>query len=403
MSAGMHQHEDKLLEYAYGELSGAEASAIEAHVQGCERCGQALSNIRGVRTTMGRLTAEPAPEAGLDSLLAYAQQAARRSAAGPAPASSFWRRWLAPLAGATALLAIGIVAYEVNQKTELKVDKVIAQQAKLEAPSKRQEVAAADNEVAALEAPEAVAPAAPPPAARPPAAPQPAAAPIGGAAAGKKELAMKAPLEKRAPSKKAKVDYGFQSDSYKSKGSSLGLSGFGSSEGSGRFDRQKPTSASPAPAPELEKDQVAERKADAQASKQERKDMEDEAALQEAAPRSEPAAAATSTPAPQRSRAAAPSSDAQGDGIGGFSRSIVLAQQQLRSGVTGEARANALERLCEAYFALGNEPQATDYCQRLLKEFPQSPSAKLAKQRLEELRETKKANSAATEAAKPAD
>ncbi|MFP2902855.1 hypothetical protein [Corallococcus sp. 4LFB] len=54
-----------------------------------------------MRTTMAQLSSEPAPDAGLESLLAYAQQSARRAAAGPsrsprAGAAGSCPRWAWP-------------------------------------------------------------------------------------------------------------------------------------------------------------------------------------------------------------------------------------------------------------------------------------------------------------------
>ena len=52
MKNAAHQYEDKLLEFAYGELARPEADAVEAHVRGCAKCSQQLSEIKGVRATM---------------------------------------------------------------------------------------------------------------------------------------------------------------------------------------------------------------------------------------------------------------------------------------------------------------------------------------------------------------
>src|SRR3954465_3858185 len=103
MKPQTHTYEDKLLDFAYGELPPHEAKAVEAHVKGCVKCADALGSIQGVRSAMSVLPEVAAPEAGLDSLLAYAEQAARRSAAGPAPKPAWWRRLTLPLAGALAL------------------------------------------------------------------------------------------------------------------------------------------------------------------------------------------------------------------------------------------------------------------------------------------------------------
>ncbi|NVJ23950.1 MULTISPECIES: zf-HC2 domain-containing protein [Myxococcus] len=105
----LHAHEDRLLDFAYGELPAPEAQVVESHLQGCARCTQALDDIRGVRVTMSQLSEESAPDAGLESLLAYAQQSARRAAAGPAPTPSRWRRWLLPVVGLASVGTLGIL------------------------------------------------------------------------------------------------------------------------------------------------------------------------------------------------------------------------------------------------------------------------------------------------------
>ena len=116
MATAIHQYEDKLLNFAYGELPAPEASAVESHLKSCVRCTQALSQIRDVRTTMSALPQEPAPTAGLESLLAYAEQAAARNAAAPRPGQPWWRRMIAPLAGACALGLVAIVAIKTQEE-----------------------------------------------------------------------------------------------------------------------------------------------------------------------------------------------------------------------------------------------------------------------------------------------
>lgn len=116
---GAHAHEDRLLDFAYGELPPSEAQLVEQHVHGCSRCSEALDGIRGVRTSMSRLPLESAPDAGLESLLAYAQQSARRAAAGPEPAPRWWRRLLAPALSVAALSVFGVVVIQVNREVDL--------------------------------------------------------------------------------------------------------------------------------------------------------------------------------------------------------------------------------------------------------------------------------------------
>lgn len=74
-----HPDDDRLLELAYGEVPAAEARALRTHVEGCPRCRTVLDGIAEVRTAFRSIPSEPAPERGLDSLLAYGEQAAARA------------------------------------------------------------------------------------------------------------------------------------------------------------------------------------------------------------------------------------------------------------------------------------------------------------------------------------
>jgi len=105
------------LEYAYGELAPPEAKSFEAHLKSCADCARALEDIRSVRRTMGQLPTVPAPNTGLDSLLAYAQQAARRAQAGPDSRSSFWKWVLLPASGALALVLVIVVSQRAANVT----------------------------------------------------------------------------------------------------------------------------------------------------------------------------------------------------------------------------------------------------------------------------------------------
>jgi hypothetical protein len=135
MKSAAHQYEDKLLEFAYGELPQHEADAVDAHVRGCNRCALSLSEIRGVRATMAQLPMEAAPDAGLESLLAYAEQAAKRTSDKTAP--SLWKRFLAPLASVMALATVGVIAFRANQEFDTSPAAAIADQ-KLAERSKQQ-------------------------------------------------------------------------------------------------------------------------------------------------------------------------------------------------------------------------------------------------------------------------
>lgn len=102
-----HPDPDALLEYAYGELEPAVAARTQAHVDGCDACGRALAEIGGVRRVMAPLGDAQVPDAGLESLMAYAEQAAAKASASRPPRER--RRWiwgLVPVAF-IGLLAMG--------------------------------------------------------------------------------------------------------------------------------------------------------------------------------------------------------------------------------------------------------------------------------------------------------
>ncbi len=136
MATAIHQYEDKLLDFAYGELPAPEASALESHLKSCARCSQALAQIRGVRTVMSALPQVPAPTAGLESLLAYAEQAAARNATTAKPAIPWWRRYVAPLAGALALSLVAVVAVKTQKEGGL--EELSAEKAALDATPRKE-------------------------------------------------------------------------------------------------------------------------------------------------------------------------------------------------------------------------------------------------------------------------
>jgi hypothetical protein len=113
--------QDRLLDYAYDELPPSEAKSLEVHLKSCAQCSRALDDIRKVRRTMAQLPTVQAPAAGLDSLLAYAQQAARRAEAGPVVRSRLWKWLLLPSAGALVmvLLLVSTVSIRVARETDL--------------------------------------------------------------------------------------------------------------------------------------------------------------------------------------------------------------------------------------------------------------------------------------------
>ncbi|AKQ65323.1 3'-to-5' exoribonuclease RNase R [Myxococcus hansupus] len=242
-----HAHEDRLLDFAYGELPVPEARLVEAHLEGCARCSQALDEIRGVRATMSQLSVESAPDAGLESLMAYAQQAARRAAAGPEPKPSRWRRWLLPVVGLASVSTLGIVTFQARSPELTQPD--------LRAAEVQSPWAAKDS------APAPAAPVAPAPTA---AAPAPVPPPSGVKVPA--ELMASAPewdgdkaQKPSGPSKNARMaDLGGQerlrADDWANAGSGGGLGKRGSQESASKSKYAPSTSAraraeAPAPAP----------------------------------------------------------------------------------------------------------------------------------------------------------
>jgi hypothetical protein len=142
MNPGAAHVQDRLLDFAYGELSVDEAHAVEVHMAECPSCRAALEQIRGVRQVMAKLPQPAAPQAGLESLLAYAEQAARRARGGAPPKHTWWRRWLAPVGGLAAVVTFGIVANEVSRAPELQYPREQAIAEKLNENQKVAETAA---------------------------------------------------------------------------------------------------------------------------------------------------------------------------------------------------------------------------------------------------------------------
>jgi len=104
MTAPGHPQDDRLLELAYGEVEGAEARALRRHVDDCPRCRSVLDGIAEVRSAVRRVPPEPAPERGLESLLAYGELAAAQARAHRRNV-----RWLGLLTLATAAALVFVL------------------------------------------------------------------------------------------------------------------------------------------------------------------------------------------------------------------------------------------------------------------------------------------------------
>ena len=207
---------EQLLDYVYGELGQAEASALEAHLSGCPDCARELEGMRGVRRTFAQLAPEPAPSAGLESLLAYAAQSAERAKT-PEVKPRRFSSWLAPLGG---LLALGLVVVIADRSQRMEA----APAAGAIAPTRKEEAKTAaqfGSNVADL---------APAPAASPPPLAQ---AEAKAALESDRALAMRE-VGKPAEKKKAEPEAYAPTRAHRAKRSHEALAGIGSVSGPGR-------------------------------------------------------------------------------------------------------------------------------------------------------------------------
>lgn len=102
---------EKLLDLAYGELTGREARRVEAHLHECEACRAELAAIRETRGLMSALGEAPAPERGEAELLAAARAAAEGRRRPRLLALPPW--FLGASASAVALFVVGAISYRL--------------------------------------------------------------------------------------------------------------------------------------------------------------------------------------------------------------------------------------------------------------------------------------------------
>ena len=100
---------DRLLDLAYGELSGREARDVEAHAAACEACRAELTRLRETRRIMSALPDEAPGPGGERILLA----AAREAADARAPRRRFPGWLLGATAAAFSLVAVAAVSYRI--------------------------------------------------------------------------------------------------------------------------------------------------------------------------------------------------------------------------------------------------------------------------------------------------
>ncbi|SEU18444.1 zf-HC2 domain-containing protein [Stigmatella erecta] len=376
-----HAHEDRLLDFAYGELSAQETRAVQSHLEGCPRCSEALASIRGVRSAFSQLGMEPAPEAGLDSLLAYAQQSARGMAQGPSPKQSLWRRLTVPVMGIASVCVFGLITLRVSEQVNL-----------------QPEFAQAQKTVAAPMAEDA-----PPPADLA----LPSAAPVPGALAepqmpqsargARRESAREVPELKK---KMEKADWALRGKGgTASKAKERLAEGNAASDSFGMAaDDEGPLPPPPAPVaaaapmPLQEEADTAPEPAPygkdaaygAPPSSSLRLNEERSRQSKSKPPASKPVASvgalSPAKQAPSETEMSQQATVARQDNKRVLEASLL--REALADGATGEERWSLLARLCDAEFALGRRAAAIEACSLVLKEAPDSPSGQQARRRL---------------------
>ncbi|WP_309888669.1 zf-HC2 domain-containing protein [Archangium sp.] len=434
---GSHANEDRLLDFAYGELPPSEARVMEQHVLGCSRCSEALDGIRGVRTTMSRLPLHSAPEAGLESLLAYAQQAARRSAAGPEPAPRWWRRLLAPALSMAALGVFGIVVVQVNRSVDLSPTLTTKKEAPAEMAMRPEP---AKN--APLPMTQAV------PAAAAPSAPSPETQVLHQQMDKRMQAEMRTPPSKKAPKVMRRGEYsdwsnagagsagGFPDKKEEAAKSKDGLASSGRTRNTLATAQPEAAPAGNVAPADAEESRVAEAASAPMPSAPQQ--VAQYTPPSSPAPRAKSSASRTSSKgsmadaddvalAPGRDQLPMPAEPppppaAQAQGVEREAKADVVARKSeakpatassapsptellrqadianrsgdraqesallrgaLSAGVRGSQRVETLSRLCEAELALGRRQNALEFCKRVMSEAPGSSEARVAQRLLE--------------------
>jgi hypothetical protein len=349
------QHvEEKLLDYSYGELAPEEAKTVEGHLRTCSRCADSLKTMSRVRRTMSQLPIVPAPAKGLHSLLAYAEQAARRARPRPNPQSA-WVRWLAPVAGFAALSVVLVVSTQVL-KTGGQPRTERENSAGLEKPAPEATNAGKDDEPEPSSFRRAITSPPPP-------------------AADRKHKAKMVAAPKSLRQDEAKEGAGHDSAGSgdiaerEVTGDEAGVEGGvpGGVVGGVLGGPLKPEAAS-------KKQRSASELAPAGAS-----------GLGEGRQASAGSALPQAAPAP--SRVSPPSTSfnyqaAEARKLADPEREAAQLQEALASGARGQERARILRRLCDVLEALKREAEADSACNAVIREFPDSEDAKAAAERL---------------------
>jgi len=106
--------EEKLLEYLYGELKGADAAKMEEHLAASEPCREVYRNFKATVELLAQQDEEPLPEQMCTRIMAHAEELADRARARP-------RRWAwlfrpALVTAMVAVIAAGVYRYSLRTK-----------------------------------------------------------------------------------------------------------------------------------------------------------------------------------------------------------------------------------------------------------------------------------------------
>src|SRR2546425_4156309 len=99
---------ENLAAYGAGGLNSDERGRIERHTSGCQGCGKALAEARGLDHALESLFADVRPAPGLESRMIEGLRAAPR---GPQPIP----RWVRVAACVAAVVFLGLVGFAAHQ------------------------------------------------------------------------------------------------------------------------------------------------------------------------------------------------------------------------------------------------------------------------------------------------
>lgn len=112
--------EEKLLEFLYGELKGADAAKMEEHLAASEPCRQVYRNFKATVDLLALQGEEPAPEQMYTRIMAHAEELADRAKARSWRWSLLFRPALAT--AMVGVIAAGVYLYSLRNKGTLETN-----------------------------------------------------------------------------------------------------------------------------------------------------------------------------------------------------------------------------------------------------------------------------------------